>query len=514
MKITGTIITIIVMIIAGILVPFLIRQRPDVRYTLSDPIRIGQTEGTGKIWQQIEVKNKGNIEAKDIKIKINAPISQNEVAKNSEADKVEEFATKDSLEFSYPSLPPNGAFTITVASLEKQIVPDNISVLLSNGIAIEAFSKRSSFLFWLIPWIFAGLFSTFYLVLSLITGKESSFDYKARYEPIEGVLKKKKPFFIESSKWLSIRLRAIEKAATTWNMGDISISELYRTLSNDPPSFLNQDEWEIYRKKAIDGFKDEFTKKVSYAYRTEHLLLFVQLKQPKHLPESDWIDLHKDASNRYMVSREGELFIADKEKLRVLLKEEKPEGLSSDVWYNYYKRFQREYYEQLKRELDYSLTPNEDLDKNDLSHLSEDSSSQLRNIAYRRGLQLLPDVRTERGAKDFLSKTKQKWIKDSDYNEYKNMAEKTLKLERMEEELGTKEEHLVERESKVSTESNEIAKKLNKINSQLQIINEVLSDPTVLERIEDYNNTFASGNFANLKKIGELLKKTKDSSQK
>lgn len=56
-------------------------------------------------------------------------------------------------------------------------------------------------------------------------------------------------------------------------------------------------------------------------------------------------------------------------------------------------------------------------------------------------------------------------------------------------------------------ESTEVKELRKKITYQLDVLNTFLSDPTVLERTEDYNNMFAKGNFENLIKISKLLNK-------
>ncbi len=43
------------------------------------------------------------------------------------------------------------------------------------------------------------------------------------------------------------------------------------------------------------------------------------------------------------------------------------------------------------------------------------------------------------------------------------------------------------------------------IEQQLKIVHEVLCDPSAVERIENYSDVFAAGNFRNLKRIAELL---------
>ena len=52
-------------------------------------------------------------------------------------------------------------------------------------------------------------------------------------------------------------------------------------------------------------------------------------------------------------------------------------------------------------------------------------------------------------------------------------------------------------------------KKINELKSklvqQLNIINDILTDPTSITRIEDYNNCFAPGNYINLIKLSKYL---------
>ena len=59
----------------------------------------------------------------------------------------------------------------------------------------------------------------------------------------------------------------------------------------------------------------------------------------------------------------------------------------------------------------------------------------------------------------------------------------------------------------VRIEKMETEKLKEKIVNQLNIIHNVLNDPKSIDRIEDYSNVFAHGNFDNLRKISLLLSK-------
>ena len=138
--------TLIVAIIAGIGLPALFyihgRTKPDIRFTLSDPLRIGQSE-TGRIWQQITVKNSGKAVAKGIQIKIESRIDDRRIDKHSEAAEFEVFEKNDRFELVYPELPVGGTFKLTFATNDSnQVKLDGISVSHSTGLGVEAFSER------------------------------------------------------------------------------------------------------------------------------------------------------------------------------------------------------------------------------------------------------------------------------------------------------------------------------------------------------------------------------------
>ena len=45
-----------------------------------------------------------------------------------------------------------------------------------------------------------------------------------------------------------------------------------------------------------------------------------------------------------------------------------------------------------------------------------------------------------------------------------------------------------------------------KIEKQLRIVHEFIADPTVVDRIEEYDDIFSPGNFENLKRLSQSLK--------
>ena len=62
-------------------------------------------------------------------------------------------------------------------------------------------------------------------------------------------------------------------------------------------------------------------------------------------------------------------------------------------------------------------------------------------------------------------------------------------------------------------ESEEIARLKPQILKQLEILQKLFSDPSVLERIESYDNPFAPGNLETLKKVAQLLHQNQESKE-
>jgi len=509
MKITSRIIMFLTAI-GVIVVPFVIwginQNKPDVRFTLSDPIQLGQVDG-GKIWQQIEVRNNGNIEAKDIQIKVNAQISSHEISKNSEADKPEIFPSADIFELRYPILPPGGVFTLTLGATKSKVELANISVLHNKGRGVEAFSRKSFFAEF-IAWAVVILLGLFYLIAGgrsvLVDELES--DSKCRSESL---LMKQKPFYIGDQRWSRLRNTAIENVLSYSDKykDDTSATKVYRILCDEKPSYLSDDEWNKRRKAAEAEVEENLLRRIRSAYESDKLLLAVQLKRPNNMSEITWLNLQKEANERFLELMQRKFEWASLDKLSTFLKEEIPEGIEQNTWKKYVESLEKKYVDEIERGLYFSDKPYEFLEQQNLSRLSETDTSRLKDKAYRLAIKQFPDLHKLKEAENFLKETKPKWMTGEDYEKYTQIAQKTVDLESLMKEYN-------EKAALLEKEKAELSKNIETVTSQLEIINQVLRDPTVLERIEEYNNPFAPGNFVNLKKIVEFIKEVEETSQK
>jgi hypothetical protein len=501
--------TLIVAIIGTIVVPlgiwWLNQSKPDIRFTLSDPIRIGQGEG-GKIWQQMEVRNNGNIEAKDIQAKINAPVASYELSKNSEADKPEIFPSQDVFELRYPVLPPGGLFALTLGSTKNKIDIREISILHNRGRGVEAFSKKS-----LASAIWAPIgFTLAMLCYTVINGHlwlVERLDNSTEWYP-EIFLKKKKPWYLKEEEWSRLRKKAlgnIFNRSETYQ--ETSTTKSYRVLSEDRPSYLSGDEWNELRKNAEERVRENILSKIQGSYDLTKLLLIFKLERPASMLESTWLALQKEANERFLTLKQRELIMVDFEKLPTFLNEKISEGVDADTWEKYLESVEKKCVEKIERELRISKNPIEFLEQQNLSRISAENVSNLKDVAYQRALQKIPDVHEPNEAKRFLRGTKPQWMKEEDYTRYSKIAQETLDSEQLMKEYEGKSTSIDKKEA-------ELSKTMNQVTAQLDIISKVLNDPTTMDRIEEYNNPFAIGNFKNLKKISEILKKSNTTAHK
>jgi len=290
--------------IGVIVVPFVIwrinQNKPDVRFTLSDPIQLGQVDG-GKIWQQIEVRNQGNVETKDIQIKINVQISTYEISKNSEADKPEVFLSADSFELLYPTLPPGGSFTLTLGATKSKVELANISVLHNKGRGVEAFSRKSFFAEF-IGFAVLILAALFFFITGFRSILVDNLEHNSDYYPIESILKKEKPFYVNEKKWLQLREAAIGNIfpSTDKYTDDTSTIKSYRLLCDERQSYLSDDEWIKLCKAAEESVIENLLRRIQFARESDKLLPVVQLKRPKNMSEITWMDFQKEANKHFL----------------------------------------------------------------------------------------------------------------------------------------------------------------------------------------------------------------------
>ena len=188
--------------------------------------------------------------------------------------------------------------------------------------------------------------------------------------------------------------------------------------------------------------------------------------------------------------------------------------------------------DDIKEKLDAYLNDIEILDKNQKKELKE----KIYDIQIASLIRSLSD---EENAEILLKQKKTEWIKKDDYDYIIKIARnitESEKLNRKNKEIRTNldkilagvelndekperitdedwqklrqiESQMLIQKENIEKEKNRVLPLKDKIERQLSIINQIFEDPDSIERIEDYSNPFARGNFEKLKMISKLIKK-------
>lgn len=526
------IVGVLLLLVGAYVTTQLTQPKAAIKYSLSGGLSrelLGETSVENL--QLLEIRNVGKEEALKLRIRIKAILTFHKVKKFSESDNVKVFPLDDALEINYPSLPPDGIIKIVLQS-RTTIENSDIEVNHSKGKAEEAFSggtsSLTSFGFGIVIfYIFMGVFFA-------VGGAYSATDHldsKAEYSPTD-VLSRNKPFYVKQKRWDSIRAKALRNKIK-YKSGVIDKSESYKILSlSDKIEYLTEEEWVSLQHQAIEQVSRRMIEEINTAMRPNWILDLIAIKKPLLYPEKEWAELRVKMESRYfsLLRNEGT------HSGFKTIKDSKPADISEEGWCKYVEYMKGEYFKEISKNLEYSSRPMEFLQKEDLSLLSTEQIEKLKNRAYQLCLATLPHILNKAMAEYFLDEKRPEWIKDKDYKDRREAAEAFLgaaallhsllhivkkrslpekKPDFLSEEKWKelaiiaeefeKLKNLSERESFLKDEVSDTMKLKSKIEKQLDIIHNMLSDPRSLDRIEDYSNTFAPGNFDNLRRIAKIL---------
>lgn len=547
--------TLIIPLAIGLIIAYfafnLNKDPVDLRYTISEKIPTKYVESsTAETVQQLIVKNNGNIPAEKIQIKINGAIEEYDILKNSVSDKVEEHNSAGHFEAIYPSLPPGAQFSYIFKTTGMGLTESSIDISHNKGKATGALSsdatsladKVGSFVF------LASII--FYFVFFGIQGRSMAIDHlesRGNYTSIYEYLSKKKPFYVPQDKWNSIRIKYIEKKSKVeYFHSDIEELESYKILNQDKPIYLSVDEWELLKEKTTKCLVDFLTYSLKTSNHFDNLSKYFTIKKPKHFPENQWKEITEEINKNFIVSKKlNERFYINSEDIIKELKTGMPDGMSPAYWAEYEEYLLKRYYEIIYRKMFWERDPLVFLKELDLSILKKEEQNSLNDLAYKIQLSNFNDISSSYEAEGFLKGEKPEWINSEDLSKLVNKSEKYIDLEKSikryqfllgalnnivnksplkekpEDTIDDKEwNDIIELESKtsaiaikideekaeleISKEETQVLK--NKILKQLEIVNDILTDPKSIDRIEPYDNHFSKGNYENLQKISSLLK--------
>ncbi|SRR6266567_3351318 len=432
------------------------RETFDVRFTLSEqiPLKIvGQQASEGV--QQLTVKNLGNRSVEKIQVKMLADLVQTELVKCSQADVAQSFSTNGMYELMYPRLPPEGLFRLIFRTPGKAVTKADLEVRHDRGIATEALSRGTSSNVWL-----TALFALIVCVYSLLTLNslrsifKESWTHRSEFHP-EIILKRRKPIYLSGEGWDEIRKKALRHLPPRSS----DASGLYRFLDGNKPVYLSDEEWKGVLGPAVEAYVTRFTSEIEGPWTSSATCLrLLNTKKPVQFPDEQWDELRAKLEERYFERKRREAYGAE---WAAELVKTKPDQVTSSLWNEYRDDLQEKFSAYLLQKLELSSSPVAFLGAAPLTLLKAEQAEKLKERASR--------------------------VQELDSN---------IRKARQEIEEGT---------AKLRGQQEELRDLKEKILRQLDFVDRFLKDPLIVERIEDYDNLFAPGNYQNLKKLAERV---------
>ena len=528
---------------------YLNRRASDVRYQLTTPIPVeaGGVD-TLKAVQLMEVGNLGNAPCQKLRIQIRKKVGTLNVVPNSMADAYKQYDTGAATEIVYETLPPQGRLKWVFTTTNGGVTEQDLTVSHLDGVGQSALTSDPGVLMTVAKnsWIVIALFYLFWIVKDI---RKSGLESQASYDPL-AVLKSKHHILISDSAWGQIRSKAIDHAFRDEWGSDVLKWDGRNMLDSECPPYLTEEEWQKLVNNLTKTMVRLLGAEIKNARRTQRadtLGLLLKLERPRQFSEREWNDNLENLRKNYISCLMDSLRFRQTVEIADVLRGERPSFIPEEDW----KKFKRDigdfYYGRLTTEVATPLDP-EPMDKlarRDLSALSEEQQRAIKRFAYQRQMADLPDVTTSFGSEQFLKEPRPKWIADEDYARRRDAAqrcqelvadkkqygglmkavqnllsgiglssdpppvvgaEEWAKVKDIEEKVRVSAQKNSQHAAKLEEDRSDLESLKSKVLRQLDVLDRFLRDPDTVDRIEPYENLFASGNLANLKKIAAMAR--------
>jgi len=488
------------------------RKAAELRFQISSPIALDPSspDGTRKLVQQIEVANVGNAVSDRIQITIHKPVASVTVEKDSQADKHETIPTRDGVELRYDSLRPEGRIRVVFTAADA-VKEQDLQIRDQERLATPALQSGDTLLsrvgtaFWL-------LVACGYSFASIKSFQNARFSTRAQFGSTSELLQNK-PFLISDSTWKE-GLKSAVRRITRRDQDDGQEPKswrAYKLLDSQRPAKIADDLWITLVKELTDGFLDRIE---HYASGTSGFLdssmarIVLETPKPSNVSDYQWRQCMVRVERFYCLAislspiAHG-FTMSDALKAFNQLPEKPLDEQHVDATAN---RLRRLYYTAILESLQFSSTPTEDLGTMDVGRLDQRQIQSLRKFAYFHQMSDFPNLTNAHSAERFLKDPRPKFLTDADYDRFEAFARAVTEIASAQAAIKQKELDLLLRESTLVDKQTQVDQLAGQVTRQLRIIHESLTDPTALDRIEQYDNAFAPGNLANLRKLVEEIK--------
>lgn len=531
---------------------YLNRRAPDVRYQLTTPIpvEVGGMDALKSV-QLMEIGNLGNAPAQKLRVQVKKKVGVLSVVPNSMADTYKQYDTNSTTELVYETLPPQGRFKWIFTTTSGGVTEQDLTVSHLDGLGQAALTSDAGILVTVGKNLWIGL-SLLYFFMVIKDTQKGWLESVAGYDPL-AVLKRKKPFLISESTWARIRSKAIDHAFRDEWTSDVLTWDGLKILDGDRPPYLTEEEWQkLVRNltKTMVRLLDSEVRTARSGWHTDTLGLLLKLERPSHVPERQWNDTEANLRNHYTACLVDSQRWRQTAEMADVLRSVRPGFITEEGWKKVKQEIGEMYYARLATEVATFAEPMDKLAQRDLSVLSAEQQSAMREFAYHRQMARLPDVITSYGAEQFLGRPRPKWMAEKDYENLRDVAKRYQELVADKAQYGglmnaaknlldgielssnppsvvSAEEwakvKVIEEKVRVSAKNNsrlaaelekdrsDLEKLKSKVLRQLEVLDRFLQDPEAVDRIEPYEDVFAPGNLVNLKRIAGLARAGKKS---
>jgi len=492
---------ILITVAAGLILWFVqdhFKEMPTATYIVSDAIEIPSAKGSPEYAQELSIINSGRSVVNAISIKVPRHISTYKLTKHSNQIQEKTFSEANNFELVYPELPSGQKIRLLIRYDAAPIEKSWISISHANGNA-EAQENQSPKINYLWIWL-AFMVGT----LSQATGdirkwKRESF---GKWSDRETLYQNKKPWYATSAEWSEMQFDAIHRAIHRYDFSGIKETSYYQLLNRPKPTLLAEEKWITLQKDASDLLMARLSKEITGFSSTEKLVDFFKLQKPEALSNELWTGFQHSLVAQ-LKTRLLKPYMHAEEYVSILdvnnsILSKLPEAVVTEI-----RELAQKYYadcltsrETLERRSD----PSETLKTARLDLLTENQSTSVKNIILRFArMKEMPSGWGLHELELFISKGKPDWMEEKEFysicefvTQAKSLSEDRDELHRQQGELKSKQ---IEAEGLKEH-----------VLAQLDLIDKVITNPSAVERIEDYDVTFAPGNRKNLELVATLLK--------
>ncbi|MFA2604390.1 hypothetical protein ABR763_19830 [Bacillus cereus] len=497
---------IIVLVVGYFITNNFMTEKSNVVYTLSENIPLTSNNDTQETVQQLEVRNIGNAPAKGLKIQVNKHLSGYRVIPNSQEDKHKVYEDKG-FELAYPELSVDGSLKLVIQSTG--ITKADLSVKYEKGNVKNALSKDTSYtslVSFAILLIYAGLMLLAFRNLWL-----DKLESDATFKSID-LLKRKRPFYAKQEKWNKIRKEAIQrlilKDRYSYSFSSSNMNDLfaYRLLDNKI-DFLDENEHREYKSEAINALEEKINGEINryFSYQDLNKLLeLMETQKPEDFPNGEWDSYKKKISKKCMLLKKEKNFYR-LEDIVIELQTDKPDLIFTEDWDGYIKMMRAQYFYMFVEKMTMSTEVVDFYNSCQFSLLEDTSRKLIKSVATNLEVQRLTDFSDANILKEVIGLESHPLIKEYTLKRIQQKAIHYRDAQKLYDENQQKSVLLNQTENEYVQKQQELDGIMKVVKRQLEIINELLCDPKSIDRIEEYDNPFAKGNFENLQKVADML---------